>query len=212
MVTAKYESDSSQTNLSITEFSNGDIVLTIDGNDEFRISSTGGKLTGVRLCKIKSLFAELICELNKGVITLNKKQFADMLNGRGRDHELSHEEQEIAKENGLVIVFGYSDDGMVFNGAITGQVDCWQGGVAYLDEKGLKKASTDENSGKSIRAIYSGARERLFDGKPYWSYETDIPHEKFLIYEDEIDNDDTCDRDDEIWCEGIIFDMNALQT
>jgi len=43
----------------------------------------------------------------------------------------------------LVVVFGYSDDSMIFNGAIHGQVDCWQGGVANLDEKGIKKTSTE---------------------------------------------------------------------
>ena len=210
---AKLGSDNSLTTaLNITKYRNGDIVLKIIGDDEFRIKASGGNLTGIRLRKIKSLFSEIISELNKGVLNFNKEQLANMLNGRVRGHELTPEEQEVAKENDLVVVFGYSDDSMIFNGAIHGQADCWQGGVAYLDEKGLKKTSTENTTSKSIRAVYAESSERLFHGKSYWSFETDIPHAKFLIYEDEIGYNEAQDIDDEVWCEGIVFDVAALST
>jgi len=213
MATAKYESDNNTgTELLITMLENGDVICAINGDGEVRISANNGKLTGVRLRIIQSHFATLISELNKGVVTLNKEQFADMLNGRIRGHELTKEEQEIAKENGLVVVYGHSDDGMVFNGAIFGQVDCWQGGIAYLDESGIKKAITDSNRNKMIRAVCSDERARIFDGKAYWSYETDIPHVRFLVYEYEIDANETRGEDEDAWCEGIIFDITALSS
>jgi len=208
MATARYESDShSGTSLSITQNDNGDIICTIAGDGEFRISASGGKLTGVRLRNVQSLFAEIINELNKGVQVLTKEQLAEMLNGRVQGHELTPEECEVAKENGLVVVYGYSDDGMVFNGAISGQVDCWQGGVAYLDEKGLKDATTADGRSKTIRTVRSGKMERAFDGMPCWSYETDIPHVIFRVYEYGIDDGDVRDIDDDVWCEGIVFDV-----
>jgi len=211
MITAKYESDSNLgTELSVTQFDTDDTVLQISGGGEFRISASGGKLTGIRLSNIKSLFSEIINELNKGVLLLDKEQFAEMLNGRMRGNEITVEEQEIAKENGLVVVFGYSDDGMIFNGAIRGQVDCWRGGIACLNQSGLAEVSPEDSHCKSIRAVCASAEERLFNGKPYWSYETDIPHVKFLIYEHEVDDDNAHDIDDDVWCEGIIFDMATL--
>lgn len=41
---------------------------------------------------------------------MDKKQFAEMLNGRQYGEEITKEEATQACENGLVVVFGYSDD------------------------------------------------------------------------------------------------------
>ena len=174
MATVNFESDTKTgTLLIINQADNGDITLKIDGDGEFKILAESGKLTGIRLKNIQSLFSQIISELNKGVLVLNKDQFAEMLNGRERGHEITPEEQEIAKENGLVVVYGYSDDAMVFNGAIRGQVDCWQGGTAYLDENELKKEANPKDSAyKTIRASYAESSQRLFEGKAYWTFET----------------------------------------
>jgi len=210
MTTAKFVSDNCpDTALNITQHENGDTVLSITGNGEFRIKAEGGKLTGIRQRIVQSLFVQTISELNKGTQVLNKGQLAEILDGRARGKEVTHEEHEIAKENGLVIVFGHSDDSMIFNGAIRGQVACWKGGTAYLDKNGLKEETNPDDS-KIVRAVYAESDERIFQGKAYWTFETTIPHAKFRIYEDDICDNEQRDEDDDMWCEGIVFDISAL--
>ena len=42
------------------------------------------------------------------------KEFAKMLDGREYLHEITKEEEALAKELGFVVVFGYSDDNAEF--------------------------------------------------------------------------------------------------
>ena len=119
--------------------------------------------------------------------------------------ELTREDQTLAEQHGLVVVYGYSDDNMVFAGAINDEVGCWNGGIAYLDENGLFQNECEDESCpyalkelekcKTIEAIWND------DGKPPWTYETEIPHATFNVYED-----------GEVWCVGIVFELAALRT
>jgi hypothetical protein len=56
--------------------------------------------------------------LRKERLFINKEKLADILDGREYGEEMTHEELELSKANGLVIVFGCSDDLMEFKGAI----------------------------------------------------------------------------------------------
>ena len=63
---------------------------------------------------------------------LTKEQLAETLNGREYHKEMTKEEELQAKENGLVVVTGYSDDNCEFRGAISDEVGCYDGGVAVV--------------------------------------------------------------------------------
>jgi len=125
-----------------------------------------------------------------------------LLDGRKYSSEISREEEVMAKENGLVIVFGYSDDNVEFRGAINEEIGCYDGGTVYLAEYGLFHECNDRNCPhdererlkcKTIEAIWCPP-----DGGS-WAYETEIPHAKFNIYEEE-----------ELYCVGIVFNIVDL--
>lgn len=63
------------------------------------------------------------------------KEFAKILDGREYLHEITKEEEALAKELGFVVVFGYSDDNAELRGAIDDEIGCYDGGV--LEHDGL---------------------------------------------------------------------------
>ena len=109
------------------------------------------------------------------------KEFAKMLDGREYLHEITKEEEALAKELGFVVVFGYSDDNAELRGAIYDEIGCFDGGK--LEHKDLPDA------------IYAKWCDR--ESNYPWSYETSIPHETFNIYEN-----------GDYWCIGIVCDIN----
>lgn len=132
---------------------------------------------------------------------MTAKELATLLNGRDYGHEITREEEKLAKENGIVVVFGYSDDNMEFRGAINDEADCYDGGEAKLNGQGLLEEPEcgmdgdncpfyikETKRAKTIKAVWCAK-----DSAP-WTYETDIPHETFNIYED-----------GELYCVGIVF-------
>jgi len=135
---------------------------------------------------------------------MTKEELSEKLNGRPYSNEISKDEGIIAKENGLVVVFGASDDLMEFRGAIDDEVDCWDGGPAYLDENGILEIECDnidcpyfsrlKESAKKIEAVWHD------DGIISWTYKTDIPHSTFFII-----------QDGKEYCEGIVFSINDLK-
>lgn len=125
---------------------------------------------------------------------------ANALNGSTYPFEPSQETQRAAKEGGIVIVFGASDDLMEFRGAIYDEIGAYKGTVAYVTRKGrvANECGNDEcphyarakAKADTIRAVWSDK------GDPCWSYETDIPHATFEVMED-----------GEVYCRGIVFDL-----
>ena len=109
------------------------------------------------------------------------KEFAQMLDGREYLHEITKEEEALAKELGFVVVFGYSDDNAELRGAIDDEIGCFDGGK--LEHKDLPDV------------IYAKWCDR--ETNYLWSYKTTIPHETFRIYED-----------GDYWCVGIVCDIN----
>jgi len=144
---------------------------------------------------------------------MNTKELADLLNGRNYRDEITNDEERKALENGLVVVFGASDDLMGFRGAIYNEIECNEGGTAYLNKDGLLENECDDcdcpyfekekDKAKEINAIWCPDEVKDDNGNIIdyisWDYETDIPHEKFAIIEDE-----------GIYCLGIVFDINNL--
>jgi hypothetical protein len=62
---AKFESDyARETFLTISRTADGDIIISIFGDGECRITTSGGQLRGEKLIKIISLFSEIIDTFN----------------------------------------------------------------------------------------------------------------------------------------------------
>lgn len=106
--------------------------------------------------------------------------FAKILNGREYGKEITPLEVQKAEELGFVVVFGYSDDNAEFRGAISDEVDCYDGGRVF------------EIGDKYIDAVWC-------DGEYSWTYDTNIPHATFDIYDD-----------GDKFCRGIVFDKREL--
>lgn len=134
---------------------------------------------------------------------MTRDEMAALLNGRETGDEVTKEYIAIAKENELVVLYGYSDDLMEFDGAINGEVGCYDGGTAYLDANGLLENECDNEKcphflkqrekAVTIKAIWNDT------GFPTWSYKTDIAHTTFDVMED-----------GDVFCRGIVFSMTDL--
>lgn len=136
---------------------------------------------------------------------MTKEMLAAQLDGREIGEEISRAEAQIAKESGLVVVYGASDDLMEFDGAIRGEVDCYKGGTAYVVPHGLWEsrcsnegypyAKQEMKACEPIKALWCSDVEP----KMAWRYETRIPHATFNVYER-----------GELYCVGIVFEQAAL--
>ena len=122
------------------------------------------------------------------------KEFAKMIDGRQYSFpQFTKEELQIAKDNGIVIVYGASDDLIEFEGAIYDEAGCFNGGKVYICETGCVEYGNADT--KCIEAVWCNKDETDENGNVItWTYKTDIPHEKFMIYED-----------DEPYCRGFVF-------
>lgn len=134
-------------------------------------------------------------------------KIAKMLNGREYLNEVTPEIRKLAKENNIVIVYGRSDDLMIFDGAIQDEVGCYEGGVAYFNNNGLFSPEDDFicSDCKNCKYIQIERNKcKIIWGKwcvsnVAWTYLTDIPHNTFDITED-----------GEIYCKGIVFSLDDL--
>ena len=126
------------------------------------------------------------------------KDFAKLINGKEYGYQqFTDKEIETAKENGFVIVYGASDDLMEFEGAIQDEGGCFDGGEVFFNRDGVYQGYNKEKYPYWINAVWCGG-EKDEDGQEItWTYETEIPHETFMIYED-----------GEPYCRGIVFSIN----
>lgn len=140
---------------------------------------------------------------------MTKEELAALLNGREYGDEINPDQARIAKANGLVVVYGASDDLMEFEGAIRDEFGCYDGGTAIVDAEGLlrdwesvkKDGDKDEIARHLEREKTARTIEALWapDGKNMsWAYKTEIPHATFDVMED-----------GEIYCRGIVFALAA---
>lgn len=110
-------------------------------------------------------------------------EYAEALKWREMGNELTEEEEKKAKELGFVVVFAYSDDNAEFRGAIDDEVGCFDGGRIY------------ENGDKYIDALWCVDVDNFT-----WTYETNIEHAIFPIYED-----------GEGFCKGIVMRLEDMR-
>lgn len=129
---------------------------------------------------------------------MTKEKWAELLTGREIGSEVTKEESEQAKSEGIVIVYGASDDLMEFEGALRDEADA--PGNVSLTPHGLLASECDQGGecyyflriareSPKIEALWAATI-----AGPAWTYETVIPHATFDVYED-----------GEVYCRGIVF-------
>jgi hypothetical protein len=100
--------------------------------------------------------------------------------------DLDEDLRQEMKESGIIIVYGYSDDLMEFDGAFYDEAGVYDGGVVNLREMNEKFQDID------IIALWCQHDDYEF------VYETEIFHETFDVLSDSYD-------DRRNYCRGIIF-------
>lgn len=134
-------------------------------------------------------------------LQLTKAALATHLDGKEYPFDVPPDLEAQAKDAGLVVVFGASDDLMELRGAISEEVGAGEGATILLTQDGLfvedaceshcryfQQAKADaERHGATITALWEQ------DGVS-WSYETSIPHATFTIL-----------QDGEVYCRGMVF-------
>lgn len=133
---------------------------------------------------------------------MTAKELATKLNGREYLKEMSKAEEAEAKQSGLVVIFGYSDDNMEIRGAEYDEIGAWGGGAAYFKDGKLLVNKCESNDCPHFAKLKDKAKKvvALWDEEGYsWVYKTDIPHETFDIMED-----------GEKFCRGIVFSLDHV--
>lgn len=134
---------------------------------------------------------------------MNSKELATLLNGREYRKEITRDEERLADLNGLVVVFGASDDLMEFRGAINEELSAWEGTTAYVNADGLVlNECNDEHCPYARKAAAQAKKIKSVwhdSGDFCWTFETDIPHETFDIVEG-----------DENYGKGIVFSLSDV--
>lgn len=131
---------------------------------------------------------------------MNIKEFAKSINGKEYGYpQFTREETEIAKENGFVIVYGVSDYIIKFEGAIYDEGGIQGCGGFWFNKKFICQKSGEDGIFENwIMPLWC---KEYSDRKSIpWTYETNIPHETFMIY-----------AGGEPYCRGIVFSVDDVR-
>ena len=126
------------------------------------------------------------------------KKWQEKLNGREYREELEPFEEEELKKDGIIAVFGFSDDLCEIRGSLYDEIEC------YYDKKIVYVKESDcfvtvdyyyENPNELIKVDLSKRPYIDISNKNGWKYELpNIPQVEFKIYEEE-----------SIYCTGKLF-------
>ncbi len=141
---------------------------------------------------------------------MNKEELAQLLDGRQCRDEITREEEVMAKENGLLVIFGASDDLTELRGFIDEETYPDDGRILFHNKKIFQAEEPFEpdQTEHMIEFVekWSGIKiepqlvQVQWDNEGYsWTYETDIPHATFEITDD-----------DDKYCRGIVIDSKDL--
>ena len=133
---------------------------------------------------------------------MNSIELAEILDGRQYGSEITKDEEHVAEESGLVVVFGSSYDNVEFRGAISDEIGCYGGGTVRLTRDGLLISECDEDCPYFRRQRRNAATlETVWDTDGYlWTYRTKIPHWTFDVL-----------RGREKYCRGIVFRLADVE-
>lgn len=121
---------------------------------------------------------------------MNTKEWAEKLNNIEYPADEIWNMRKQFEEDGVVVVYGASDDLIEFEGVIQDEGDCYNDKVFYLNKEGLTT---------SYRKNYVKVTHP-HDGTVQFNYETNIPCEWFNVVED-----------GELYCKGFVFNINDLK-
>ena len=147
---------------------------------------------------------------------MNKEEFAKLLNGREYGMEITKDEERIAKESGLIVIFGYSDDNVELRGTLRDEIMAFEG-ACFVIAKAGDKVVVSQNP-KFYREIddleaidlepeiYALNNKNKFEAVSTpselncsWLIKTEVPHATFDIFED-----------GELFCRGVVIDVADL--
>ena len=136
-----------------------------------------------------------------------KEEWAALINGRQIGNEVSTEEQQRAKADDIVIVFGASDDLCEFRGAIYDEAGAYDSTTIRLDKKGILPERDQVDDDDELKDLFArqpkaSSIEAVFSPKDVnasWIYKTTIPHARFDIMEE-----------GNLYCRGIVFHIDDL--
>jgi hypothetical protein len=134
---------------------------------------------------------------------MTKEELAVTLHGRQIGRELAGGIATEAKDAGLVVVYGASDDLMEFSGAIEDERGVGEYEEVFFTKEGFFDEQACDDKCKYFelaRQTFEKNASRIevfWDSQGYsWAYETEIPHATFDIFED-----------GEKYCRGIVFSL-----
>jgi len=135
---------------------------------------------------------------------MNIQEVADKLNGiqYGSEGEvLTLTYCKELRREGIVVVRGYSDDLIEFDGAISDELGAYD---HYFNAKGLVRNECDDDDcpyfEKMMKDVLYYVKAVWCETKEYcWTYDTNIPHATFDVMEDE-----------DKYCRGIVFRLSDL--
>lgn len=149
---------------------------------------------------------------------MTKEQLSQLLDGNEYRDEMSKEQERIAQENNLLVLFGASDDLLEMRGVIYDEVGAWIGGEyalaldgemyadgveknTYHKAKGnlvlpLSDVNDNDDNPRLIRVEWCpGGQPRLS-----WRVTSNMPCDSFTI----------CDEG-EPYCQGIVIDLDEVE-
>ncbi len=144
---------------------------------------------------------------------MNKEQLAATITGRQYRDEMEKEHERMAKENGLLVVFGASDHLMEFRGVINDEVGAYDGGsvilfkhkeeicIVEVDDIDELEDARKEVSAMDARDLGNIITSEWCPDTPRcsWIITTKLPHATFDIMEDE-----------KLYCRGVVIDAAGL--
>jgi hypothetical protein len=129
---------------------------------------------------------------------VTREELASAIDGNEYRSEINKRAAIQAKESGLVVVYGASDDLVEFEGAISDEVG--GPGIIPITRTGILQSECDGGDEcPYFEAILKAATtiEAIWCGEPSgpsWTYKTALPHSTFNIMED-----------GDVFCRGIVF-------
>ncbi|SEF28434.1 hypothetical protein ABL840_26940 [Variovorax sp. NFACC27] len=138
---------------------------------------------------------------------MTKDSLAALLNGREYCKEITAEEEAEAKANGLLVIFGASDDLTELRGALHDEAGTYGSATLRIDAKGFvpdwdSVDHDDEDACADYFARKNGGFEinaKWAEGDYSWVIETSAPCATFDILDD-----------GEKYCRGIVIDLAEI--
>jgi hypothetical protein len=139
---------------------------------------------------------------------LTKEEMAARLDGREYREEMTADDEVLAHDSGLIVIFGASDDLVEFRGVVTDEIGMYGSGPVLIDEQGPLPKERDDDWSDDEMADYFARKKRAVTLRAEWcerddfswSFQSPVPVAEFNIMEGT-----------EHYCRGIVIDVRDLE-